>query len=160
MAAEFQIIECPSCGAAVRPGASFCFKCGKHFELAGAQQAADAGIDHEVVPEPVSVLPQQEAGVVERDFNETIPDSAANTVLSPSNDEVEEFNVIMPAAAVRAKPELTSAAALRRKPKLQREKIEMVWEQPLDSSNPVFVTGALAIFALVILIVILVYVFK
>jgi hypothetical protein len=137
----------------VRPGASFCFKCGKHFELAGAESAGVAA--------PPEVA----------EFHETAPDIAAppreNVLAFPAapetKDETKAEAEVAPEPApvvVKAKPELTSAAALRRKPKPQREKLEMVWEQPEGTTNPVFIAGAVAIFILLLVILGFVYYLK
>jgi len=82
--AETENIECPSCGAMVRPGASFCFKCGKHFELAGAQAVAGpapagpggpGGPGGNDTGEPAEPVPAPAIG----EFHETVPDIAAET---------------------------------------------------------------------------------
>ncbi|HEV7643976.1 MAG TPA: zinc ribbon domain-containing protein [Pyrinomonadaceae bacterium] len=156
---ETENIQCPDCGAAVRSGASFCFKCGKHFGLAGAgnvsvETAAATAEAAEPTAEVVSGS--------EQDFSETIPDTPA--ILLENNEETpaqaDEPDIVVKPVGVKAKPQLTSAAAMRRKPKPQREKIEMVWEQPEGTSNPVFVVGTIVIFIFVLVILLIVYFVK
>jgi cobalamin biosynthesis Mg chelatase CobN len=161
MAVETENIQCPDCGAAVRSGASFCFKCGKHFGLAGAgntpPENTDATIDAAAVE-----MTEAAASVDEPDLSRTIPDTPA--ILRENNEEAaapesEPGSAVKP-VAVKAKPQLTTAATMRRKPKPQREKIEMVWEQPEGTSNPVFVIGTIVIFVLVLVILLAVYFVK
>jgi DNA-directed RNA polymerase subunit RPC12/RpoP len=159
---ETENIQCPDCGAAVRSGASFCFKCGKHFGLGGAGKEAAAVAADAVAAEPAAEPAPAEFSAGPQDFSETIPDTPA--ILLENNEgspapENEPSPVAKP-AGVKAKPQLTSAAALRRKPKPQREKIEMVWEQPEGTSNPVFVIGTIVIFIFVLVILLIVYFVK
>ncbi len=161
---ETENIQCPDCGAAVRSGASFCFKCGKHFGLAGAGKVSaetDATAATVAIAEPaVGSTPEEVSG--EQAFSETLPDTPA--ILRENKEEpltqAEEPDIVVKPAGIKAKPQLTSAAAMRRKPKPQREKIEMVWEQPEGTSNPVFVVGTILIFIFVLVILLIVYFVK
>ncbi len=166
---ETENIQCPDCGAAVRSGASFCFKCGKHFGLAGAgnvssETATAAAPSTEAAKAEAGPNPEAISGS-EQDFNETLPYTPA--ILLENKEEPlaqpdEPDIVVKPAgiASIKAKPQLTSAATMRRKPKPQREKIEMVWEQPEGTSNPVFVIGTIVIFIFVLVILLIVYFVK
>ncbi len=175
MAIEPENIECSSCGASLRAGASFCHKCGARFDSAGEKDdvspTGEAAIEAAGATAASSAWfkedisrPEENAvdKVAEPEFQETMPypeaarETAAEAYVEP------EINVI--GTAVRAKPARkdppATAAALRRKPKLQREKIEMVWEQPEGGLNAVFVVGTIIIFVLVLLIVLGVYFVK
>jgi DNA-directed RNA polymerase subunit RPC12/RpoP len=159
---ETENIQCPDCGAAVRSGASFCFKCGKHFGLAGAGKVSPETAATVAIAETAVGSTTEEVSGSEQDFSETLPDTPA--ILRENNEETlaqaEEPDIVIKPVGVKAKPQLTSAAAMRRKPKPQREKIEMVWEQPEGTSNPVFVIGTILIFIFVLVILLIVYFVK
>lgn len=184
MANEPENIECSSCGASLRAGASFCHKCGARFdpapekdEVSPAGEAAIEALGVAPVATAVSSawfkedisLPEENAADKgpEPEFQETMPYPAAAEETPADGMDAEpyvepEINVI--GTPVRAKPARqdppATAAALRRKPKLQREKIEMTWEQPEGGLNAIFVIGTIIIFVLVLLIVLGVYFVK
>jgi zinc-ribbon domain len=157
MSSDEENIQCPDCGAAVRPGASFCFKCGKHFGVGGAgadamesiKPADSAPVSTSVnTGELTEIIPDREIKAVEKE-----PAAAAPAVVAEPEDTAKPV-------AIKPKPEMATAASMRRKPKPPREKIEMVWEQPESSTNPIFVAGTVVIFILVIVIVVMVYILK
>jgi hypothetical protein len=156
MSSDEENIQCPDCGAAVRPGASFCFKCGKHFGVGGA--GADAT---EPVKSPDSAPVSTSVNTGE--LTETIPDmgiKAAEKEPAAAPVAVAEPEDTAKPVVIKPKPEMATAASMRRKPKPPREKIEMVWEQPESSTNPIFVAGTVVIFILVIVIIVMVYILK
>jgi hypothetical protein len=156
MNSDEENIQCPDCGAAVRPGASFCFKCGKHFGVGGAGADATGPVK---VPDSAPVSTSVNTG----ELTDTIPDmeikaveketAAAPALVAEPEDKAKPVEI-------KPKPEMATAASMRRKPKPPREKIEMVWEQPEGSTNPIFVASTVVIFILVIVIVVMVYILK
>lgn len=120
---------------------------------------------------------------LDQEFLETVPDVISEREVDPSEfidtpvpapvsemtPENDDFETVVIPAGVRAKPlpekpsdkqPLTAAAEMRRKPKLQKEKIEVVWEQPDSGFNLGFVIGTIIIFVIVLSIVLGVYFVK
>jgi uncharacterized Zn finger protein (UPF0148 family) len=174
MSNEPENIECSSCGASLRPGASFCHKCGAKFFVVDAETASPKGEDPAVSSAWFKAdISAPEENSDEKppapEFLETIPDTPfpanepedipAPAISAEAEDEVQ---VVAVQHAVRAKParkpvRSLSDPDLRRKPKLQREKIEMMWEEPEGGINTVFVVGSVVIFVLVLLMILAVY---
>lgn len=118
---------------------------------------------------------------LDQEFQETIPDIVSDRKVDPAEFAPEPFleqeidddtptlvskSVLVaeapvaepaPDAGIRAKPvdlsQAETAAAMRRKPKLQKEKIEVAWQAPETGFNLPFVIGSILIFVLVILMV-------
>jgi len=176
MASEPENLICSSCGADVRPGTSFCYKCGETVAPAGEAKpvpaeggkaiVSNAWLKEDIDTPAENSAPPKETD--EQEFQDTIPYSKS---VSPEGNSEPE----LAAAAVETEPEIkpvsirpkgkpvvtpASTEVLRRKPKLQREKIEMVWETPEEGSNPLFVIGTIVIFVAVLLILLFVYLLK
>lgn len=182
MSSEPENIECSSCGAALRPAASFCHKCGAKFFAVDTETVSfkdeEPAVSSAWFKGDISA---PDDNTVEKpaapDFLETIRDTSfpvtgAENIPAPEvapaaaeTEDEAEVQVVAVQHAVRAKParktvQSLSDPVLRRKPKLQREKIEMIWEEPESGVNTVFVIGAIVIFLLVLLMVLGVYFVK
>lgn len=135
---------CGICGADVRPNALFCYNCGGALII--EKQRA------EETPEN-SLPPKVEQEVIKREPEQTV--SMEDTELSPvkENDAIKESERNENSESNR-KPDLKSAASLRRKSKsLDRKIVEVVWEEHENAPNALFISVALllAIIAAVIL---------
>lgn len=199
MSNEPENIECSSCGAALRPNASFCHKCGAKFFAVDTETASLKGEEPAVssawfkadisAPEALSETEANEAleateapevtadfektaGTVEPEFQETLHDAPPPPLPVEEPEDIpaplveagtlEEIESPPIPAIVRSKParkagQSLADPALRRKPKLQREKLEMMWEEPESGINAVFVIGSIVIFVLVLLMILAVY---
>jgi hypothetical protein len=132
-------------------------KAGEEFQktISDAAPATDAAADTQSLKGPAA---------------EALPVGVRMSPTKDTNDaqnvkEADEPPPIPAPEGIRAKPlrEAPKPAptdALRRKPKLQKEKIEVVWEQPESGFNAVFVIGTIVIFVLVLLILMGVYFVK
>jgi hypothetical protein len=189
MASEPENLLCSSCGADIRPGTSFCYKCGESLASSGEAGSVSADGEKAIVSnawfkEDISVPAETGAPPKdEQDFQKTIPDPGpvspeenSEPVAAPAAAEETSASDETPAVAeVEAEPEIkpvsirpkekpavtpASTEVLRRKPKLQREKIEMAWEAPEQGSNRLFLIGTGVIFVAVLLILLGVYLMK
>lgn len=176
---------CSSCGADIRPGTSFCYKCGESLALPAEPVPAEgekAIVSNAWFKEDISAPEDGGAGREnEQEFQDTFPD--AGEAAPEEREENSEPAVVAAAEETSAAGEIAagaesdirpvsirakgapgkppaSAAALRRKPKLQREKIEMTWETPENDFNPLFIIGTIVIFVTVLLILLGVYLMK
>lgn len=180
MANELENIDCSSCGASLRAGAVFCHKCGAKFATPPVAAAAPEPV--ETVSAETSNLSISSAWFKEditdsrihesldREFLETVPDVISDRKVDPAEfieqpvvaePDFDETETIISKPGVRAKPlpeksvdkQPLTAADMRRKPKPQKEKIEVVWEQPDSGFNLGFVIGTIIIFLVVLAIV-------
>jgi ribosomal protein L40E len=215
MASETGKLTCTKCGADLRPGASFCSKCGSRYardfaatragilsqeddeKPAASPNVSDAWLKADIVsaapaalgePEmqetptdaPEAEMPGEaidvEAAEEEPDEQETqlsMPAFERKSNVIPIREnlpapdleapESEAENVPEPAPSVRAKSfsekvqtaAPANTAAMRSRPKLQREKIEMVWEQPEAGVNVWFIIGSIVVIAAVFIVIML-----
>lgn len=117
---------CTSCGADVRTGAFFCYNCGSSVapDIVSTERNGKNDEGEKTEKLLFSEKPLEE---------EKIP--AVENKETPEKKEAE----ITPTA----KPELKSAASMRRKPKtIQRKRIEIVWEEPASAPNVWFLLVA------------------
>ena len=118
---------CNACGVDIRDGAFFCYNCGSSVtaDVSSPERNGknDVGEKTEKLFYPEKTLEDEKIPVVEN--KETA-----------ENNEAE----ITP----EAKPELKSAASMRRRPKtIQRKRIEVTWEEPASAPNIWFLLVAL-----------------
>src|SRR5688572_515119 len=119
---------CTGCGADVRSGAFFCYNCGSSVTADAASPERngnnDIGEKTEKMPFPEKAFEDEKIPVVENVENK--------------EKETNEAEIIP-----EAKPELKSAASMRRKPKtIQRKRIEVTWEEPASAPNVWFLLVA------------------
>jgi hypothetical protein len=123
---------CSACGVDVRDGALFCYNCGSSVtaDVSSPERNGknDAGEKTEKLLFPVKTFEEEKIPAVEN--NPTA-----------ENNEAE----ITP----EAKPELKSAASMRRRPKtIQRKRIEVTWEEPSSAPNIWFLLVAVLLIGL------------
>lgn len=186
MASEPENLMCSSCGADVRPGTSFCYKCGETLapadnmtpvpaeggkaivsnawfkeDISSPEEGAPAespGEFQETLTETEEISPKENEGNSEQASAAAVEDTSAE--VDTAAEAEPEIKPVLVRAKEKPGARPASTAALRRKPKLQREKIEMVWEAPENSSNPMFIIGTIVIFVAVLLILLGVYLMK
>ena len=117
---------CNACGAEVRSGAFFCYNCGSSVETETASPEKngnnEVGQKTEKLLYPEKTFEDEKIPVVE-------------------NKETSERNEVETTPEV--KPELKSAASMRKKPKtIQRKRIEVTWEEPASAPNVWFLLVA------------------
>src|SRR5215210_6792017 len=110
---------CNACGADVRSGASFCYNCGSS-----------------VIAEPLSPEKNGNNDVGEKTEKFLFPEKTFEDEKIQAVENKETAEKTEAEITAEAKPELKSAASMRRKPKtIQRKRIEVAWEEPASAPN-------------------------
>ncbi|MDQ3322139.1 MAG: zinc ribbon domain-containing protein [Acidobacteriota bacterium] len=135
---------CGVCGADVRPNALFCYNCGGAVavETKPEKKPPEKRFAPEVKKEEIKKEPEQTVVIEESKLTPIVEDAGIKESKNSKNLET------------KPKPELKSAASLRRKSKsLERKTVEVVWEEHENAPNVWFisVTVGLTIVAAVIL---------
>lgn len=136
---------CGACGAAVRQGALFCYNCGADISknVAVKEEKIAAA---EIAP-PINLIPNIENVAGNLKGNPEPVDVAGILGAEIPVQKIADAKLSEPAP-------LKPAAAMRKKPKLIRpKKIEVIWEEHEDAPNVWFISVAvfLTILAVVIL---------
>lgn len=166
--------DCEACGTEVRKGALFCYHCGASVAPDVVvttdldQKVSDARLLEEVaVPVEESVETADETEIIEKSVGEPEESSDETEIAEVdtetaegesviNEDETEtgdEETAIEKDAEKEAdeKPKLKTAAAMRRKPKrIQKKRVEIVWEEPASPPNIWFLIATLVFAALAI----------
>lgn len=148
---------CEACGVDVRPGSMFCYNCG------GAVVAVESGNSRKKKKKnKVSDVWFQEEIGGNNNLNTTKLDTIAEEKPVEESAEIVEGELVEVAendAEAISKPiiptekKLKSAAELRRKSKtFQQKKVEVVWEENVNTPSAWFVLVALVLVFFVVLI--------
>jgi hypothetical protein len=140
---------CNACGADVRPGALFCYSCGKSVTL-----PIDV-VNNNNNENGGDIQLHVHAGIVKG--NKNLDKLVKEDLLVEQNTHtpVEEFlEKTVTKLNVQEQLKLKSAASLRRKSKiLQKKRIEVVWEEQEDAPNIWFIIVAVSLTFFAIIVV-------
>ncbi len=139
--------DCEACGTPVRKGALFCYHCGMSVAPDLAVTTDTEIIDESHTIEDKSEIAEEDAEIIEDEIVEdrVIEDDAEvdkdESVISEDKAENAEEEAI---AEKAEKPKLETAAAMRRKPKrIQKKRVEIVWEEPNSPPNVWFLIATI-----------------
>jgi hypothetical protein len=122
---------CGICGADVRPNALFCYNCGGAVTV--ETKSEEKPPEKPFAPE-VKKEPEQTVVIEESKLTPIVEDAGIKESKNSKNLETER------------KPELKSAASLRRKSKsLERKTVEVVWEEHENAPNVWFISVAVGL---------------
>lgn len=138
---------CNSCGADVRPNTTFCYNCGS--SLAGKSSAET------ILENQKSNLLQSNAPDVSNGNSAPI-EPAQETIVKPIEKPFAEPLIVKnespkiekEKSEPDDKPALKTAASMRRAKPAQSKRVEVVWEQPENSTSIWFVVFALVLILL------------
>ena len=161
--------DCEACGTEVRKGALFCYHCGASVapyvvvttdtrEENGSDAALledtaeDAAVDENVTVDSETVVETAEAEVAEADAEEA--EFAADEIVEDDETETAADEKEIEDEAQdepEDKPKLKSAAAMRRQPKrVQKKRVEIVWDEPVSPPNVWFLIATILFAALAV----------
>ncbi|MFN2391063.1 MAG: hypothetical protein ABR566_03755 [Pyrinomonadaceae bacterium] len=137
---------CNACGADVRPGALFCYSCGKSVTLRSDivdnnnnENGGDIRLHDDIIKGNGNLDKLAKEGLLAEQNTQTrLEEFSEKTVTKPN---------------IQEQVKLKSAASLRRKSKiLQKKRVEVVWEEQEDVPNIWFIIVAisLTIFAIIV----------
>jgi len=134
---------CNACGADVRPGALFCYSCGK-----SVAQAKD--VDNNNNENTGDIFFHDRIAKDRKNLDNSAQEELTTVEDTPNPvKEISEKPVIKP--NIQGQVKLKSAASLRRKSKtFQKKKVEILWEEHEDAPNVWFIVVAviLTVFAI------------
>ncbi len=139
---------CAECGADIRDEALFCYNCGG---AVAAEDPADGGISDAWFREDIAKNEDLQIDPVDDDQDEIEKPEDSGEPVPDETSGAEVKLKTKPKAKVRRKPKMKSAATLRKNnPKsLPRKKVEVVWEEKVNSPNLWFILASLVIVAIV-----------
>jgi hypothetical protein len=148
---------CPSCGEMVRPRALFCYNCGENVAEESSvkvrrktnDEVSDVWFKDSIVAEDKKIKPESKKS---KRLKKEVA-IAAETIIK--EEPVEAFE------KKSSESKLKSAATMRNKAKtVQKQRVEMVWDQPETSSGLWFLLMSIILTALVIGILITAWILK
>jgi hypothetical protein len=155
--------ECSNCGEMVRPRALFCYKCGENVAEESSvkvrrktnSEVSDVWFKDSIVSEEKKSkkLKTKNTGRIKK---ESVTEQFVSEKIELKVDEpVEAFE------EKASESKLKSAATMRNKAKtLQKQKVEMVWDNPENPSSIWFFVASFFLLALVIGILITAWILK
>lgn len=135
---------CPSCGVSVRPQALFCYNCG------GAVSEKKSVIENS--NGSGAIVPAAQIETLEKPI-ESVPRIVETKIENQKNGTAFEDKPAAKNAKIHEEAKLKSAAAMRRKAKsVQKQEVEVVWEEPENISGVKLLIAAvlLAVFAIAV----------
>jgi cobalamin biosynthesis Mg chelatase CobN len=152
MATAEEKIQCPACGAMIRPKASFCYKCGEPVSQEGERKSVK--VEGKKMAVSSAWFKDSLEKSVENKLLDEETESASSEQLADRHDVVSKVSEepqrtkseadLLQEIAVKneqKRSEDKSAASLRRRPKFQRERVEMVWQQPEKTDSGWYVAA-------------------